>query len=171
MTNGPETRAEILRKRAARLSQAENIEPAVTDRVMIFKVAGEHYGLRIDCASEVFTPDLITPVPGSRPEIVGITNLRGEIVTVISLAGMLDPEAGPSDAGSHIIVAVVDEATAGLLIDDIVGIYDIPADSIDPPLNTIAGKRAEYIVGECAWQDGLVGILDAAAILGSDSDE
>lgn len=158
--------SKVLRERAARLSRPPEEELAETRRVIMFDIVGERYGLAIENVSEIFRPCGITPVPGARENIAGVTNLRGEIITVLDLAGILEvrnSDSQPSEA--QIVIAETESGSAGLLVDRIAGIVDIAISAVDPPLNTLEKVRAEHLLGEFKVDDRLVGLLNPANIL------
>lgn len=167
--NEEETR-QILRERAIRLARTDAPEPVAQQRIVIFGLGGERYGLDIDNVVEIFSPETITPVPGARNAIQGVTNLRGDIVTVINLAAVLGLAGTIERGGRQVILAAQGTITAGLLVDEILGIWDIPAASIDPPLNTIEKIRAEHLLGEFKVADNLVGLLNVPNLLEAGND-
>lgn len=158
--------AEALRERAARLSRPPEEELAETRRVIMFDVAGERYGLAIENVREIFRPRGITPVPGAGTHVAGVANLRGEIVTVLDLAGILEVRNGEEQhADLQIIIAEEEDGSAGLLVDRITGIVDIAINAVEPPLNTLEKVRAEHLLGEFKIDDRLVGLLNPTNIL------
>jgi purine-binding chemotaxis protein CheW len=61
-------------------------------------IDGQLFGMAIDRVHDVFAPHNMTPVPRSRPEIAGVLNLRGRIVTAIDMRQRLGLPARESDA-------------------------------------------------------------------------
>ena len=59
-------------------------DTALSDYVT-FTTADQIFGLPIECVQDVFKPSRITRVPLAGPEIAGVLNLRGRIVTAIEL--------------------------------------------------------------------------------------
>ena len=55
-----------------------------------FTIAGQLFGLPIERVQDVFKPSNVTRVPLAGPEIAGVLNLRGRIVTAIHLSNRLD---------------------------------------------------------------------------------
>lgn len=158
--------ARILRERAARLSRAVEEPPSDLTRVVVFRLGAELYGLEVVHVVEIFRPERFTPVPGAPLYIEGVTNLRGEIVTVIDLKALLKGEARVTsfDEG-RVIVAATGRDLAGLLVDEVIGIRDIRAASIDPPLNTLEKIEADHLVGEFKIEKDMVGLLNLTNIL------
>jgi purine-binding chemotaxis protein CheW len=120
------------------------------------RVGQEQYALPVDRVLEVAELGDLTPVPGSPPEVVGIRNLRGQVIPVLALAMLLGlPTADPD----RIVVAELGDLRAGLAVDAVVDVGELPdpSERVDSPYMTAA-----------ALVDGiLVGILDADAILSS----
>ncbi|MFA5866387.1 MAG: chemotaxis protein CheW [Actinomycetota bacterium] len=157
---------QILRERAARLSQPVEEPPSDLTRVVVFRLGAELYGLEVAHVVEIFRPERLTPVPGAPIYIEGVTNLRGDIVTVIDLKAMLTGEAraGSFEEG-RVLVGATGRDSAGLLVDEVIGIYDIRAASIDPPLTTLEKLAADHLVGEFKLEKEMVGLLNLTNIL------
>jgi purine-binding chemotaxis protein CheW len=158
----------ILRDRAARLSRPVEEPPTDLTRVVVFRLGNELYGLEVVHVLEIFRPESLTPVPGAPLYIEGVTNLRGEIVTVIDLKAFFTGETRTASIKEgRVIVAATGQHLAGLLVDSVVGIQDIRAVSIDPPLNTLEKLEADHLVGEFKLEEDMVGLLNLTNILGA----
>lgn len=84
---------------------------------VIFTTAGQLFGLPIEHVQEVFALANITRVPLAGPEIAGVLNLRGRIVTVIDLANRLQLDA-PRDATAPMVIGIERGAESlGILVD------------------------------------------------------
>jgi len=124
------------------------------------RVGREHYALPVTRVLEVAELGDLTPVPGSPPEIVGVHNLRGRVIPVLALATLLDLS---DEEPERIVVVELDERCAGLAVDAVVDVGELPeaSERVDSPYLTAA-----------ALADGLlVGMLDVDAILSSVSPE
>jgi chemotaxis signal transduction protein len=121
------------------------------------RVAGEQYAMPVAQVAEVVPYAGVTSVPGAPDAVLGLHNLRGEILTVIDPA----PALGLRDRGrpSRLIVAADEDRTVCLAVDEVLGIDPLPEGSPEHGLGCI---RATAIV------DGaLVGLLDVGALLDS----
>jgi purine-binding chemotaxis protein CheW len=118
------------------------------------RVGREHYALPVDRVLEVAELGELTPVPGSPPEVVGVRNLRGQVIPVLALATMLGLSAEEPD---RIVVAELGDRRAGLAVDALVDVGELPdpSEQVDSP----------YLNGAALVDGILVGILDADAIL------
>jgi purine-binding chemotaxis protein CheW len=119
-------------------------------------IGREQYALPVEAVLEVVELGELTPVPGSSAEIMGVFNLRGQVVPVIALTTLL----GLEGEGLERIVVVEDgERHAGLAVDTVIEVGELPeaAERVDSP----------YLTTAALLDGGLVGILDAGAILAS----
>lgn len=118
------------------------------------RVAGEHYALPVEQVLEVADLGEITSVPGSPPEIVGVRNLRGQVIPVIGLATMLGLSG---DEPGRVVVAESGELRAGLVVDAVLDVGELPP----------ASEQAEsdYLLGAFLVDGELVGALDLDAVL------
>ena len=93
---------------------AENLVEYVT--VMI---GGQLFGLPISRVQDVFMPDRVTRVPLSAPEIAGVLNLRGRIVTAIDMRRRLGLPPRTDDKPSMAVGIELKGESYGLLIDTV----------------------------------------------------
>ncbi len=80
-------------------------------------IGGQLFGLPIQRVQDVFTPERVTRVPLAPPEIAGVLNLRGRIVTLIDMRDRLGLERRDSDAPAMAIGVESTGESYGLLID------------------------------------------------------
>jgi purine-binding chemotaxis protein CheW len=132
----------------------------MTDYVT-FTTAGQLFGLPIERVRDVFTPANITRVPLAGPEISGLLNLRGRIITVIDLANLLDLEA-PERSGAQMVIGIERGSESfGILVDRVGEVLSLSdADREPTPLNldhTLDGIAA----GVFRLDDRILVTLDA----------
>jgi purine-binding chemotaxis protein CheW len=154
----------VLRARAKALA-AEPTEPLGGDEsieVVAFLLAHENYAIESSFVREVYPLKELTPLPGTPPFVLGVTSVRGQILSVVDLKKFFDlPEKGLTDLNKVIIVRA-DSMEFGILADAILGTRSITPAQIQPPLPTLTGIRSDYLRG--VTQDRLV-VLDAARIV------
>jgi purine-binding chemotaxis protein CheW len=136
----------------------------MTDYVT-FTTAGQLFGLPIERVRDVFTPANITRVPLAGPEISGLLNLRGRIITVIDLANLLDLEA-PERSGAQMVIGIERGSESfGILVDRVGEVLSLSdADREPTPLNldhTLDGIAA----GVFRLDDRILVTLDADCAL------
>lgn len=161
---GPEEIKRILKSRAKALAREAPRERGDEEsiEVVAFLLASESYAIDLRHVREVYPLKELTPLPGTPPFVLGITSVRGQILSVIDLKKFFDlPDQGLTDL-NKVIVVRADFMEFGLLADAILGIRSIPLADILPPLATLTGIRLDYLRG--VTKDRLV-VLEAARII------
>lgn len=130
--------------------------------VVEFLLAHERYGIECSCVREVSPLETLTPVPCTPAFVLGIVNLRGEIVSVIDVRNFFElPQSGLPET-NEVIVLASEHMMFGIVADAILGVRHIPLADIQPSLPTLTGIRDKYLKGITA--DRSV-ILDAEKLL------
>lgn len=155
---------QILKARAQILAQEViPVEAAAeTIEVIEFILAHECYAVESAYVREVYPLEAITPLPCTPVFVLGIINLRGEILSVIELKKFFDlPEKGLTDL-NKVIVLESNNMAFGIVADAISGVCRIPRAKVQPPLPTLTGIREDYLLGVTAER---VVILNAEKLL------
>lgn len=160
----------ILRDRAESLAQADRVEEvAETRRLLLFRLGDETYALGVEDVREIVSGFAVTRIPCVPAHVLGVINVRGEIVSVIDLAAVLHAQATAArsvegDDGSGIIVRFED-VTGMLVVDEIGDIIEVPASSVEPPLSSLDRVHAETVSGTVYWEGRLIAVVNLARIL------
>lgn len=134
-------------------------------QLIVFRLANEWYGIEISKTKEIVKVEKITYLPSSPPDIAGIVNVRGNILSVTDLKKTFGlPDEGLTET-SRIVVIEAGTIETGLLVDEACGVIEVPLSKIDPALSTLPPERAEYVEGECKADSKLIGILKVEKIL------
>ena len=81
-----------------------------------------HLALTMDDVTEIISPTNLTRVPGVKPWLLGIANLRGTIITIIDLGQFLGIDEAPTSNTQRVIVIHYDGWHYGLQIDELLGL-------------------------------------------------
>ena len=167
MTNDTQKVERILRARAEGLArEPAKAQAADTLELVEFILAEENYAVESRHVGEVYPLEDLTPLPCTPPFVLGIVNLRREIVSVIDIKKFFDlPEKGLTDL-NKVIVLRSDTMRFGILADAILGVRRVPFSEIQPSLPTLAGIREKYLKGVTAERTV---ILDAEKLLGDET--
>lgn len=102
--------------------------------------------------------NLGTPVPGAKPWIIGLANVRGSLLTIVDLAWILTGVRSPVTQRSRLLAISLHKAPIGLLIDEVFGqrhfldndavSSELPEDS---PLRKVVSKQHRF--GSETWQE------------------
>lgn len=160
----PKEKQMILKARGRVLAQELEARVAAENylEVLEFSLAYERYALETSLVREVCPLKELTPLPCTPPFILGIINLRGQILAVIDLKRFFNlPSSGLSDL-NKVIILRRGRLEVGLLADGVTGVRAIPFSEVQAPLPTLEGLSPDYLKG--VTKDALI-ILDAEKIL------
>lgn len=125
-----------------------------------FEIAGEDYCLTVDDIQEILNYEAPTPVPGAVREVIGILNVRGEIVTVLSGRRILDlPDKEPEESW-RIITMQSNGIYYGLIVDQVNEMIDINMENIDTSPATSGASNSQLILGTYHHKNRLIIALD-----------
>lgn len=148
----------------SRKSQQEDI---VYHQWATFRVDNELYGIDVMQVKEVLRYSEITPVPGADTSVLGIINLRGNVVTVIDTRQMFRmPRAQPDDETRIIVVEFNESEVIGLVVDSVDEVLNLPQNEVERAPNASgdeAGKR--FVQGVCYHNGLLIILLDLSKML------
>ncbi len=133
-------------------------------RCFVVFVGGEPLGLSVDYVQTIFGIDAVTPVPLGPKEVIGLVNLRGKIVTAVSLRRRLGlPDA--ADIRPMLAVGMDYRGENFALIVDEVGdvLHLSPQSRISLPPH-LDGRRAKFTKAAYRLETGILSLLDVAAI-------
>ncbi|MGQ9920339.1 MAG: chemotaxis protein CheW [Desulfobacca sp.] len=138
----------ILRERARLLAQEPPAAPAGEILVVVeFTLGTEHYGVESTLVREVYPLKDFTPLPGTPPFILGLMNVRGQILSITDLKTLFGlSNHGLSNANRVIILQHAVREFA-ILVDTIVGMRTIPLAELQEDLPTLTGLAGDFIKG------------------------
>ena len=159
-----EDKRKVLRERAKVLARKPEEKTSAQEQVEVveFLLAHERYALESSYVREVYPLKELTPLPCTPAFVLGIINVRGQILSIIDLKKFFDlPEKGLTDL-NKVIVVQREGMAFGILADVILGVRRIAPQDLQPSLPTLTGIRAEYLRG--VTKERLV-VLDVGKIL------
>ena len=148
------------------MSEAEDIS---NDDIIIqwvtFMLEGEIYGIEVIQVQEVLRVTEIAPVPGSPDYVMGIINLRGNVVTVLDTRrrfGLPDHEITDT---SRIIIIESESNIVGLLVDSVAEVVELKKSVIESSPNVGNDESSKYIAGVATLNDELHILVDINKLL------
>ncbi|MFH1052266.1 MAG: chemotaxis protein CheW [bacterium] len=139
----------ILRERTKLLMIKPKKEDISTEKleVLEFSISDERYAIDVDNIIEVISLKEITHLPCTPNFILGIINVRGKIIAVISLKKFLNlPEKGNGD-NKKIIIVKHRDIELGIMSDEIMGSREILLNKLQGEVTTVSGILNDYIMG------------------------
>lgn len=150
------------------LQQLKQAEVAETEepQIQLVEIAldGGLYGVRILAVREILKVPHITWLPCTPEYILGVISIRGEIHAVVNLKNFLALGTSHITEQSRIIVVESGEFVAGLLVDEMVDIIEVPESSL-LPLAESSLAVAQYVEGKLRWNEQMITLLHIARIV------
>lgn len=137
-------------------------------QLITFRLAGHHFGIEVEKVQEVLRAQPMTRVPLALPMVVGLINLRGQIVTAIDLRRRLSlPERDANTSPLNVIVRTESESVS-LLVDDIGEVITVDGASFEAVPATVPASTRELVTGVYKLPGRLLLVLDSQrAIFGA----
>ena len=145
---------------------ARNPAPDPLVQYVTYRLAGETYGINVMQVQEVLRPSEIAPVPGAAHYVLGIINLRGNVVTVIDTRQRFDLAPGEITDSSRIIITEIAGQVVGILVDSVTEVVDVRATEIETAPSVGNTEMARYIQGVCNRDGELLILVDLEKLLG-----
>jgi len=158
----------ILRERARKLAQRPDQAGAgeETLEVIEFMLAHERYAIEVQYIREVYPVKDLTPVPCTPSYILGIVNVRGQVISVTDLKEFFDlPKKEISDL-FRVLIVEHHGMEFGVLADTVLGESRIPLSQIQSDLPTLQGIREEFVKG--VTKDRLI-VINAERLLSEEA--
>ncbi len=133
-----------------------------------FRLAEESYGIAVMQVQEVLRVTEITPVPGAPDYVLGIINLRGNVVTVLDTRKRFGLPANEMDDASRIIIIESGEQVVGLLVDSVAEVVYLRAAEIESSPNVGNEESSRYIQGVHSQEGELLILVDVNKLLTED---
>ncbi len=130
-----------------------------------FTLEDETYGIDVMQVQEVLREVEVAPVPGAPHYVLGIINLRGNVVSVIDARTRFGLPTKESDDMTRIIVIEAQQQIIGILVDSVAEVVDIDRKDIDTAPNVGNSETAKYIDGVVSRGDSLLILVDLNKLL------
>ncbi len=143
---------------------AESANDTITQWVT-FYLDNEKYGINVMSVQEVLRITDIAPVPGAPHYVLGIINLRGNVVTVIDTRtrfGLIEKE---SDDATRIVIIESEGQVIGILVDSVAEVVDLQKSDIETTPNVGNDESSKYIQGVSSQGEQLLILVDVDKLL------
>jgi len=154
---------------------SEPVEPlrtpdvAVATAHVVFRLGSRTMAIPLAAVSEIARPPKVTRLPHVPAWVLGIANLRGDIVSMLDLEGFLSGKAGKSSHEQRMLALrpAGDEVRTAVLVDGVDGIQAFEDARISRVTRGYDAAVAPYARGLYQMEDDLVVVLDADRLLQS----
>ena len=140
----------------------------LASKAICFWLSGQLLGVPIEQVKETIVLRPITRVFLTPGWVAGLINLRGDVVAVLDLAGLLDlPSTGFTDE-TRIVITRHGGKTAGLIVDRLADARVYDRERLEPAPATLSGAVAELVTGVATQEAGVpLVVLDLERLLHS----
>ena len=135
-------------------------------RWVTFRLAEETYGVNVMQVQEVLRVTEIAPVPGAPHYVLGIINLRGNVVTVIDTRTRFGLEPKEIDDSSRIVIIEAEnKQVVGILVDSVSEVVDLRSSEMEAAPNVGTEESAQFIQGVASVEGDLLILVDLNKLL------
>ncbi|MBF0255639.1 MAG: chemotaxis protein CheW [Gammaproteobacteria bacterium] len=134
-------------------------------QLVTFKLEEESYGVNVMQVQEVLRVSEIAPVPGAPHYVLGIINLRGNVVTVIDTRNRFGLNSAEVTDNSRIVIIEGEGQVVGILVDSVAEVVELRESEIDSAPNVGNEETARYIQGVHTRKGSLLIVVDINKLL------
>jgi purine-binding chemotaxis protein CheW len=148
--------------------ELDGMQPSLQNQYILLALEKTTFALPLSSALEIGRRPDITPLPNLPNWVLGISNIRGEIISFINLKAFFGITSTGSKVGRRFLILHDQSMKVGIIVDRIMGILSldpIGADLQNSPYRE--GELANYILGVAVSGENLTNILDIDKLLSS----
>jgi purine-binding chemotaxis protein CheW len=140
---------------------------AEAEKYMEFSLGGECYAIPLLRVKEVIAPTNCTPIPNSPPYMLGLINLRGQVLSVFDLRKKLNVKPRENTEEEAVIIIDLNPMYFGVKVDSINTVLALGSEEVSEVPEAMATK-SNYMSGIYRAANKLVILMDIEKVLGSD---
>ncbi|WP_025564972.1 chemotaxis protein CheW [Psychromonas sp. SP041] len=133
-----------------------------------FLLDNETYGINVMQVQEILRYSEIAAVPGAPDYVLGIINLRGNVVTVIDTRTRFGLMPADITDSSRIVIIESEKQVIGILVDSVAEVVYLKKSEIEPAPHVGTEESSQFIQGVCNRDDGLLILVDLNKLLSDD---
>ena len=133
-----------------------------------FQLEEETYGINVMQVQEVLRYTEIAPVPGAPDYVLGIINLRGNVVTVIDTRTRFGLPVRDVTEQTRIVIIEAEQQVIGILVDSVAEVVYLRTSQIDSAPNVGTEESAKFIQGVSNRDGELLILVDLNKLLNDD---
>ncbi|MBV1872343.1 MAG: chemotaxis protein CheW [Gammaproteobacteria bacterium] len=150
-------------------SSAQQVQDDPILQWVTFRLDNETYGINVMQVQEVLRYTEIAPVPGAPEYVMGIINLRGNVVTVIDTRQRFGLQPDKTTDQSRIVIIEAEGQVIGIFVDAVSEVVYLRQSEIEAPPNVGNDDNGRFIQGVCHKNDELLILVELDKFL-SDSE-
>ena len=139
---------------------AQNLAEDEVLQWVTFQLENETYGINVMQVQEVLRYTEIAPVPGAPDYVLGIINLRGNVVTVIDTRQRFGLMNADITDNTRIVIIEADKQVVGILVDSVAEVVYLRQSEIETAPNVGNEESAKFIQGVCNKNNELLILVE-----------
>jgi twitching motility protein PilI len=143
----------------------EQIEAPGLWRGIGFRIGSRHLVSSINEVNEILTFPALTHVPGTRPWLLGVANVRGNLVPLIDLKQYLEGERTQLTEASRVLLVRQSGGSVGLLIDEVMGQRNFSQEQRAEAVGEADDRYARFVAEKYQLGDVHWGLFSMAALV------
>ncbi|WP_017185285.1 chemotaxis protein CheW [Alkalibacillus haloalkaliphilus] len=140
-------------------------EVVQNEKVIVFQLKDEEYGVPIENVGSIERIQEITRVPRAPRFVKGVMNLRGVITPIIDLRERFDLEQTAYTESTRIIIVTIGDKNVGMIVDAANDVVDVPQNQVEPSPEVVGSVNADYIRGVAKIDQRLLVLLNLDKVL------
>ena len=133
---------------------------------IVVNIGNEQYGININNVDNIVRMQKITRVPKAQPFFVGVINLRGEVLPVMSLRKKFElPDDEYTDSTRIIIIKMEQQGMVGFIVDSVKEVITLEDNEIEKGSVTSSDEGNAYVSGVGKLPNGLVSLMNLNAVI------
>jgi len=133
---------------------------------IVVNLGVEQYGIDIQYVDNIVRMQRITRVPLVQPYFVGVINIRGEIIPVMSLRLKFGLEPDNYTGTTRILIIKIEpQAAIGIIVDEVKNVVVLDDEDIEKPTSSANDEKAAYLIGVGKLEKSLVSLLNLQGVI------
>lgn len=129
-------------------------------QVVQFHIGKEEYAIPISRVQEILRVPQTTNMPRSPQHVLGITNIRGTVISVLDLKQFLMGQDAELTENSRIVVVESEGQKTALVVDEVTEVLTLPGDSLVESSQVAIACNQDYVMGVARLDDKIVILLN-----------
>jgi purine-binding chemotaxis protein CheW len=136
--------------------------------MLTFSLDNVLYGVNVHQVREVKNFEAVTPVPYAPNYVRGVTNLRGEVISVIDLRKRFGMATEKSE-NTNIMIIAQDKHPIGIMVDSVMEVLTLPKSDIESNADSLIVDKSEAVLGIAKHDKELIILLDLLKVISKDT--
>lgn len=147
--------------------RSKNHEPMM--RLITFFLDNECYGVEVERVREILRINQIFPVPGAMDCVTGITNIRGNVVTIIDGRRRMNLQETTYTDDARMIVVESDDVLAAIVVDSVSDVIDVPKSKVAARPKMNSPEDSPFVEGVVSDDNNLIILLNIERLITEDA--